>query len=358
MDDIVFTSDLLKIDDRLAERLPNPQSINIEWLHALFAPILASLTGSNCRIYAAEDYPNPLSRLAVYRRLQRDFSSAGWASLYDRLDDPDVECALASRFAGALIVSFEMPPYLEAILRRHEIGFIDLTIHPIRYLADYMFGIRSNIEAVSQRLHATQIDPEHFQDAARISAARSVRVWRRKPIEPGSAVFLGQIEIDASLIHQGRLHDVEAVEGALLDLSTRHRKVYYKAHPHRKDLDRIKQLVASLPRVEWLDANIYDLLALPEIDVVASLSSGTLVEAGFFGRNTRRYLARSPLVDVSGAAHEEVFRRGQYVAAPPAVFGKAYWAYLLGASDEAPPVHSFDLMRDALRTTLNMQWGR
>lgn len=355
---IVFTSDLLRVDDLLQERLPNPQRLNVEWMHALFAPVLARATGQRCRIFTAEEHPNPLARLSVYRRLQRDFSSDGWASLYDALGDPAVEDEIASRYAGALVIAYELPPYLEAILRRHEIGFIDLAVHPIRYLPDYMFGIRSNIPEVSARLHATQVPPALFGEFARLSAARSVRAYRNNLPEPGCAVFLGQMAIDSSLIHNGRIHDAEDVELALTDLSTRYRKVYYKAHPHRKDTDRLKALVASLPRCQWLDVNIYDLLARDEVELVASLSSGTLVEAGFFGRRARPYIGREARVDVSGAPHEEVFARGRFVAAPPAVFGTAYWSYILGLAEQPPELSLFDPWRDALRTTLNMKWGR
>jgi hypothetical protein len=355
---IVFTSDLLKVDDRLEERLPNPQQINVEWLHALFAPLLSGITGRQCQVFLAEDYPNPLARLSVYRRLRRDFSSAGWASLYAALDDPGLEAEIASRFAGALVIAFELPPYLERILRRHEIGFIDLTIHPIRYLPDYLFGIRSNVPEVSERLHATQVPPAVFADAARLSAARSVRVYRKGLPEPGSAVFLGQIEIDASLIARGRLHDDEDVELALSDLAARHPRVYYKAHPHRRNLEALKRMVAAVPRCDWLDVNVYDLLARHEIGLVASLSSGTLVEAGFFGRATRPYVERPALVDVTGVPHEEVFARGQYVAAPPEIFGAAYWAWILGATPTPPPIAPIEPFRDAFRTTLNMKWGR
>jgi hypothetical protein len=358
LDPVIFTSDLLKVDDRLQERLPNPQLINIEWLYELFAPLLTRITGRHCRIFAGEDHPNPLARLSVYRRLQREFSSAGWASIYQALDDRALEDEIAACFAGALVISFELPPFLESILRRHDIGFIDLAVHPVRYLPDYMFAVRSNIQAVSERMHATQVPPAVFADAARLSAARSRRVYRNNPVEPGSAVFLGQIEVDASLIHRGRLYDNEDVEAALVDLSTRYQKVYYKAHPHRKDLDGVRQLIASMPRCQWLDVNVYDLLSRHEIEVVASLSSGTLVEAGFFGRATRSYIERPPAVDVTAAPHEEVFLRGQYVAAPPAIFNEGYWSYLLGSTERPPETAGFDLTREAFKTTLNMKWGR
>lgn len=355
---VVFTSDLLKVDDRLAQRVPNPQRINIEWIHALFAPVLRNITGRPGRLFAEEDHPNPLARLSVYRRLGREFSSRGWASLYEGLGDRDLEDEVAGRFANSLVVAFEMPPYLERILRRNGIGFVDLTIHPIRFLPDYMFGVRSNIAEVSARLHETAVPPEIFAEFARISAARSVRTYRNNLPEAGSAVFLGQIEIDSSLIHRGRLHGDEDVEDALLGLLGAHETVYYKAHPHRQNLDQHRRLVESLPRCRWMEVNIYELLARPEVELIASLSSGALHEAAVFGRRTRACIDRPLAFDLAGAPHDQVFAAGQYVAAPPAVFSEAYWAYALGASDVPPDAPGFDPCAGALKTTLNMKWGR
>lgn len=355
---IVFTSDLLKVDDRLAQRLPNPQEINVEWVHALFAPVLARLLGRPAELFVADRHPNPLSRLSLYRQLGQEFSSAGWAALYEALGDDAVEAAIAERFAGSLVIAFEMPPYLERALRRAGIGFIDLSIHPVRYLPDYMFGVRSNIPEVSRRLHATQVPPALFQDFARLSAARSVRVYRNNLPEPGSAVFLGQIEIDASLIWRGRIHGEEEIELALADLSAQYPKVYFKAHPHRADTTRQQALVQAMPRCAWLEVNIYDVLARPEVAVFASLSSGSLVEAGLFGRETRRYIDRPPQVEVAGAPHDQVFAAGRAVAAPPAIFREEWWAYVLGLADTAPDPALPDPTAGALRTTLNQKWGR
>jgi hypothetical protein len=327
-------------------------------LHALLAPLLTRLLGRPSEIFIADHHPNPLSRLALYRRLGQEFSSAGWAALYDELGDAEVEAAIADRFAGCLVIAFELPPYFERILRRAGIGFIDLAIHPVRFLPDYMFGVRSNIPEVSRRMHATQVPPALFKDFARLSAARSMRVYRNNLPEPGSALFLGQIEIDASLIWRGRMHGEEETELALTELCARFPRVYFKAHPHRADVTRQKALVASLPRCSWIEVNIYDVLARPEVELFASLSSGSLVEAEIFGRATRRYIARPPQVDIAAAPHTDVFTEGRYVAAPPAIFREAWWAYVLGLTDTVPEPALPDPVEGALRTTLNQKWGR
>jgi hypothetical protein len=355
---VVFTSDLLKVDDRLPERLPNPQRINIEWLHALFSPLAEKFTGQKSRLLVEESYPDQLSRLRVFRELGLEFSSGGWAALYEELAHPEIETAIAQRFLDTLVISFELPPYMEAIFRRHDIAFIDLTIHPIRFLPDYMFGIRSNVREISLRAHAMAVPASLFHDFARISVARSTRSFRGKKFEPGSAVFLGQIEVDASLIERGRIVDFEDVESAVLDLSRRHSRVYYKAHPHTQTLDRQKSFIAGLQRCEWLEANVYDLFSRPEIEVFGSMSSGSLLEATVFSRETRFYMDKPRKFDLSGLSAEEVFAESLYVAAPPSIFNEDYWAYLLGAVNAPSALCLPSAADQALRSTLGMKWGR
>lgn len=354
----LFTADLYKVDSRLAERLPNPQAINVEWIFALFGGLIEGITGQHSGALIEEAYPSPLARLAVYRRLGLEFSSAGWAALYEDLGDPVIESQIAERFAGRLAVVFEMPPYLEAIFARHGIPFVALCIHPIRFLPDYMFGIRSNVPEISARLCELAVPPSVFGDFARISAARTVRVFRSRALHPGAAVFCGQIEIDSSLIHGGRIYGEEDIEAALLDLLGQHERVYFKAHPHLKKVDQYKDMVAKLRRCEWLEANIYDLFARPEIELFAGLSSGSLFEAKVFGRRSRAYIARRPWVDLEGAPPGRILEDGLYVAAPPSIFLESFWAYVLGYTDRQPEPSGFDPTHCALRDSLNMKWGR
>ena len=67
-----------------------------------------------------------------------------------------------------------------------------------------------------------------------MARARTTRIMRGTlPIE-GSAWFMGQIEIDSSLICNGTIATEETVENALIELSSIYPKVYYKRHPHSK----------------------------------------------------------------------------------------------------------------------------
>lgn len=349
---IIFTSDIYKVDDRNNDRGSNPQTINIEWIKALFGNILAELFVDNVNLITGNEN-SPINRLHAYRRFGLPFSSASWAEIYDAIGDIEFEQRIAEYFSDSLVISFEMPPYLAGVLSRADVPFIDLSIHPIRFLPDYMFGLRSNITSIYERAFAVRM-PDHVIDGfARISNARTVRVMRGWRPVPGSAVFFGQTAIDASLISDGRLWGVSDVEDALADLALSHSRVYYKFHPHLKERAEIDRIVSGIKRCEVVEVGAYDIMACPEVDVFASLSSGTLNEAARFGGRTKRYINRDDHFSLV-PGHVDI---SKYVAQTAAIFSKEYWKYILGYTDEIR--NSFpDFKEHALRATLNMKWAR
>ncbi len=350
---VIFISDLFKVDDRAADRSMNPQRINIEWIHALFSPLLQQALQVSTTLITGEEVQHPLNRVSFYHRKKLPMTSAGWAAIYEDLDCTTTAGAIVQALESSLVIGFEMPPYLIRILTDASIPYVDLGIHPIRYLPDYIFGIRSNSSAIHERIVKSRIPEAVFTDFARISAARTVRVMRGWRPQAGSALFLGQIEVDASLIHKGRVFDIGDVEAQLLELLQSYPKIYYKFHPHRKEKASVEKFLKAHPSFAVADVNIYDGLACPEFLLVCSLSSGALLEAKRFGKNTSRLLENFNAYDLDSGI--EVGRH--YLPAPFNIFSEQYWKFLIGntPSFEAKVPDACD---GALKFSLNQKWGR
>lgn len=354
---VVVSADPYKIDDRQPDRVSNPNLIHVEWLGALFADLLADLFGATRDLVTGEEPGSPTNRMNFYRHLGLPFSTASWAAIYDDFQDDGLAETLAERFADSFVLSIELPPYLEMILNRHNIPFVDLGIHPVRFLPDYIFGIRSNVATVSQRIAETSIPVDVFSDFARVSKARTARVMRGWRPEVGSALFLGQLDVDSSLIFEGRMASLDTIEDMLLSLTMEFPKVYYKKHPHLKDFGGVSKIISKLSNCEVAEVNIYDALARDEFFLVASLSSGALHEGQYFGASTRRMLPTSDRYEIAGLPTDEAIARGRYFAAPPDIFRRPYWQYILfGEGDFTPRVP--DSTEGALKFTLNQKWGR
>ncbi len=355
---VIVVSDLYRVDDRVPDRLAPPGAINTRWIFELFGPPVGALLGVPSLPLIEFDYPDPMSRISVYRRLGREFTSAGWASLFDDLDDQSTENELADRFTDALVIAYEMPPYLRLALSRHNIPYIDLFIHPVRFLPDYIFGIRSNVRSVYDRLCETEIPDEVVAGFARVSTGRTARTHRSAEPETGSAIFFGQIKVDSSLIANGQIAAHEDVEAALLELASQYPVVYYKPHPYVEDADALKARLSKLPKLKWVTWNPYDILALQRVGICASLSSGTLHEARYFEMPTKRFLAERLIIPAPDTHIDQAFVNQLYRRSPPAVFDPNYWRYILGLSDNMPNLRMPDATDGALKFSLNMKWGR
>ena len=286
---IIFTSDILRVDNREKNRLPNPQSINIDWIYNLFFPSLYS----NLPRVPIQKEPGDINfRLEVYKSLDLGFNSSSWAQVYEFISDEKIREKFADLFRSALIISFELPPYLIDIFHEYKIKYIDFSIHPIRFLDDYVLGFRSNIEELYNRANLRILTSKLIEPYVCVSRARSARVYRKRKLVSGAAVFLGQMDIDSSLIYNEKFFGLPELKITLLNLSMQYPRIYYKFHPHLKKKSSILEIINGIRSVEIIDVNIYDLFSAPEISLYSSFSSGSLHEARLFGCKTDRIIPK------------------------------------------------------------------
>jgi hypothetical protein len=335
---IAFTSDLLRVD---GVNLDNPQRINVDWIKALFGELIekALCLPSDICLGSNQD------RIRWYRLLDVPFSLEGWASIYEEVHCPQLESELIELFDKSFIVAFELPPYLRKIFNKANLTYIDTCVHYVRFLPDYILGIRSNDPAIMDRMAKSQFPESLFYDFARISRAGTVRTHRDRKIDPGSAFFLGQVEVDTSLIYNSKIAGSIELEDALLQLAASYPSVYYKFHPYRREKNSVHKIVSSIRRCAITDVNMYDAMSDNDIAVVASLSSGGLQEAKFFHKQAWRFL---PL-DMDRTSLP-------YVPAPPQISSYDYWSHVLhGTEVMQQSLHQFDR---PIRSTLNITWGK
>ncbi|MGL4869378.1 MAG: hypothetical protein ACRC48_04040 [Aeromonas veronii] len=355
---IIVTSDILKIDDRNNDKHINPQRINAEWIKSLIANLIGKLLliDDENIVYEHGDIGGYDSvRWQVYSSCGLPLESQSWAAIYEGDEFFNVlEPIMYESYKDSLVICFEASPLMLKTFNNNNIPYIDFSIHPIRFLPDYMFGIRTNVPEWRSRIFESKIDDNVFYDFARISRSRTVRIMRGTlPIE-GSALFMGQIEIDSSLICNGSIATEETVENALIELSSIYPKVYYKRHPHTKSETSLKKLVSKIKNCEWIDVNVYDAFGCGKFDLVASLSSGSVTEAHYFDIKTKWMLPKKNYFNTNLDEKECI-----YYPIYQDVMKKEFWEYVLGISDfqkYTPMIpNAFD---SAMKFNLNMKWGR
>jgi hypothetical protein len=350
---VIFTSDIYKIDDRSEDHFSSPQAINIDWMIALFGDFFEEIFDTNCRIITGEEINSAISRLNFFEEMGQPVTSRSWASYYQGPIVEPMQLRLIDNFKDSFVVGFELPPYLIDLFNKAEIPFVDLAIHPVRYLDDYLFGIRSNDPAIHARALETRMPESVFFDSARLSKARSARVYRNNRPKLGSALFLGQIEVDASLIFERRVFGNEELESALVDLRRKFGKIYYKFHPHRKDKKGTENALSKISGCEIIDANVYDLLSCREISLVTGFSSSALHEAKYFGRKSSRIISSPDIFDLNTEPNNTLI----YAPVPAAVLSVDYWKYLLTGQKTQTASQTFPT-ENPIKFSLNQKWGR
>ncbi len=352
---VIFAPDLLRIDPDPKNKLINTQLVNIEWLFTMFSARIEENLGITPYIVSGNESGDLLSRIEIYRELDLMMNVESWSKLYGGTFKSDIiDKYLLRIFEDSLVIGFELPPYMKRFFIRYNIPYIDMTIHPIRYLPDYILGVRSNIEEIQNKLEKTAFNESLFFDFADISKASTIRKYRNNLPEPSSALFLGQTEVDASLIYDGKMAGIEEVRESLRNLSIEYENIYFKAHPYSKRLPALKKLVESFPTVHWYEVNIYDALGTNRFDLVTSLSSGTLYEAKYFGQKNKKILPTTEKFDLSC---KKMDKNRLYYPICSQIFASEYWQYLLGDIDTFTPEFPKP-WENALISTLHQKWGR
>lgn len=351
----LFCCDLLRVDEQRRIGKFNPQIKNLRWLYALLGLSLEDcysidsfdfLTGDEDGFHGVKGQ--------VYSKLRLPISVKSWAYVYEGVNGRGViDEELDRIFLGyEYVFGFELPPYLIDYLNLRGIKYIDFTIHPIRFLPDYLLGVRSNIEEVRGCLSSVRVQDELIRSFANVSKARSERVLPVDKFIPDSAIFMGQTEVDSSLIKSGRMYDLEDVEDALLELSMLYPHVYYKFHPYCKNKNEIESVIGRIKNCSKIDINIYDSFSGSVFSLVAALSSGSLVEAGYFGCKVKYFIGERECFSFNNPRAEEV-----YYPIYKDIFRGEFWRWVSGKSREFNP-SVIDPYEGAVKFSLDMKWGR
>jgi FMN phosphatase YigB (HAD superfamily) len=208
----------------------------------------------------------------------------------DALISDDSLTYLASHLRpNCVIIGYELSEQTRRLLSRVDVPWVDMWLHPIRFLDDVLFGFAASSEAVYNAISTFHISEDVFYlyaDRIRIQYYKGVR-RPDLPIKPGSALFIGQTLEDKAICDGGRMLNLLDFRGAFERLGSQYGTVYYSRHPFVKSGDEaILKLVQSCGFAKVVDWPAYQMLASGRITKVVSISSSVVHEARYFGIET------------------------------------------------------------------------
>jgi len=296
--------------------------------------------------------------------IPRPPDDAPWRWLFRRI--PDEAFARVDRAVpdGAVVISFEMPPWLSELCDRRGIPYLDFRVSPIRFCRDLYLAVRTNAPA----LHARLIGEAVTEDEIRLEAgmlAASIRMHQgcldeqdRYPVDlDGVTVFVGQAPYDTSIIDDFdrplRTDDYADRIRTLVEGRT----LLHKPHPMAPWFaDEERRSLAAIVGVDVRNCpqNAYQILGTRDDVHLIGISSGMLQEARYFGKTAhtlfRPFVPVAPPRDPHGEGTYLQVRFDKFLA-------PGFWHRLLTPALAAPRVEAISpFQANHLRETSTFWW--
>jgi hypothetical protein len=283
-------------------------------------------------------------------------ADAHWASVYDGVPwSAALDQLVIDRLRRRFCIGYEMPPWLVRLLDEHAIPYVDLRLHPVRFLDDLLFAARASVPDTQAALIAMAVmESEVFATVGLREAMCQFISEARVP--DNTLLIAGQRRFDSTQIVGGTFFDAVPQAAAIHAICARYPAVILKPHP----LDRFHSLLevaAAAPTrvLGVIEDNVYRMLALPQISAVLTVNSGLAHEAPFFGKRVH-VLAPLPVRPAwRGAASDP----GAHASLTDVVLTPDFWRTVLAphAHVTAPDGMRLPPKPNRLRIALDSFWN-
>lgn len=351
IDRIVVTGDVL----RQRRTSGSSQNTNIEWLYHQVRPALRLLTDLPVSSLLFTGDANCLGT-QIYQSNRLPVAYDSWVRLFNRRPGSRELGLIWSRLDGSLVIGFELPEILRLGLEAVRIPYVDFTVHPIRFLDDLAFGLRSNIPDLALHLQRHVLREAEILIGAGQARSTLVKMPRLPLCAEGERIglFAGQTADDKVLIEGDRFLGSDDFLDQFAALSAAHETLLVKPHPLVQHSSTALTLSRLFPNVSLVDANFYHLLSHDSISDVYSITSSTSIEARYFDKRGV-HLHTYPYVFSEASAAD-----GNYLSIHPDFFLPDFWAEVLGQVGceyrQIAPLRVFP-QRSRMRQTLRSYWG-
>jgi len=337
---IVFTGDIL----RPGPDFKSTQSTNIVWLYHLLIPyIKASVDNLSLSVLLWNDETSGFDVPRFYELCNLEINAKNWAKLssYDRINE-EAGSYCNDFFSHSLIIGYETAPVFLKIFDELNVPYIDFVVHPVRFMDDIFFGIRSNINAINEILEDYKLNENVIYAYAGLHLA-AIRRMNNLGLQEESALIVGQKKVDRSLVSNGFIKRIFDYESDIIELTNKFKYLYYKFHP----LEQTNKEIINFCQkhgIVVIDKNIYHIICQKSIISVYSLSSSVIHECKYF--------------DVPGyfLIPEQTF---DYIPVYDAFLSFEFWYKILSVFFQTGKTVNFKMpaKTNRLRNSLGMYWG-
>jgi len=314
---------------------PNPQGLpggvdgQIVWLFNAIKRQVALACGLPVSLLAVTRAPALEAWVASLR--DPDAAHAFWADAFAALpsalrSDSAFARLILAGIENRFCVGYELPPFLARLLDTLELPYIDLRVHPVRFMDDLLLAARCSVPQTQARLVDFAVPESEVVATASLREAMLCYL-PHAPLAADTLLVVGQRPRDASQIVEGRFFEAEPHRAAVQRICDEHAAVLLKEHPDEQGHGLIGLVRGIRPDATATEENIYRLLAQPEIVSVLSVNSSVAAEAGYFGKRVHS-LGPMPL-SVAWKQESEAHRRAAHVSLDDCFLSVDFWREIL-----------------------------
>lgn len=352
---IIFFGDIL----RAKKGIP----FNQRWIEHLLEPLLTlslNVKMKQLELPELEDIFTQIYLALGYN--PEELENFAWCEIYNITPNEKVLEIIAKYFKGNFAIAFEIHPIIQKAFDILQIPYIKLMNHPIRYMDDIFFGITSNVPSIHNKILKYKTDEFFYrQHASILKAEAAVNEFTKKlRIKENSCIFFAQTNVDCSLMKDDKILNFFDFKDEFLKDIEPYEHTYFKLHPYAKNQEVI-DFIKTLDNVTILygnEINFYDLISSDNIKKCFAISSGSLYEARYFGKEVK-YYHKQPFMFVTDYPDGNYPIADTFVPIYKTFWQPGFWADIL--SDFFEPKKDIPVVTEnysnKLRRILKMTWG-
>jgi hypothetical protein len=208
-----------------------------------------------------------------------------WAACYKELPwSAELDSILVDRLRHRFCIGYELPPYLSALLSSIGVPYIDLRLHPVRFLDDLLFAVRASEQATRDPILAMAQPEAEVIITAGLREAMCHMISEAK-VPSNTLIVVGQRPLDCSQIVDGGFFDALPRAAEIRSICDRYAAILLKPHPLEPS-HSLLEIAAGAPNVVGVvNDNLYRLMSLPQVAAVLTVNSSVAYEAPYFGKH-------------------------------------------------------------------------
>jgi hypothetical protein len=207
-----------------------------------------------------------------------------WALSYERLIcSVEFAAILTLHLRDQFCIGYELPPYLRILLDSLNVPYVDLRLHPVRFLDDLLFAVRAS-HPESQAALLAMAEPESAVIATAGLREAMCHMISEATVPRDTLIVIGQRPLDCSQIVGGAFFDAISRAEEINAICRRHAAVLLKPHPLEPAHGLLEVAAGAANVVGVTQDNLYRLMSLPEIAAILTVNSSAAYEAPYFGK--------------------------------------------------------------------------